>query len=95
MNRYGTTKNVSGMIHIDLFSGIGGFCVAASWMNWPTLLTCEIDDFCNKVLQYHFPNAYHHDNIKTLNYETIDVELSKRNGTLWRNDDIIVTGGFP
>lgn len=83
------------MIHIDLFSGIGGFALAAHWAGWRTLVTCEIDNFCRRVLQYHFPEAYHHDDIHTLTYETIDVELSKRYGTLWRNEDIVLTGGFP
>jgi len=33
------------LIHIDTFSGIGGFCVAADWMGWETVATCEKDDF--------------------------------------------------
>ena len=83
------------MIHIDLFAGIGGFSLSARWMDWCTLVTCETDKFCRKVLQYHFPDAYHHTDIHTLNYETINSELTKRHGSHWRNDDIIVTGGFP
>lgn len=83
------------MIHIDLFSGIGGFALAAHWAGWRTLVTCEIDSFCRKILQYHFPKAYHHDDIHTLTYETIGIELSKRYGTLWRNEDIVLTGEFP
>lgn len=88
-------KRKKKMIHIDLFSGIGGFALAAHWAGWRTLVTCEIDSFCRKILQYHFPKAYHHDDIHTLTYETIDIELSKRYGTLWRNEDIVLTGGFP
>ena len=80
---------------IDIFSGIGGFSIAAQWIGWETLVTCEIDEFCRKVLQYHFPDAYHHDDIKTLTYKTIEYELSKRYGRQWRNDDIIIAGGFP
>lgn len=83
------------MIHIGLFEGIGGFSLAAQWMGWKTYVTCEIDNFCNKVLDYHFPEAYHHGDIHTLTYDTINIELSKRFGTHWRNDDIILTGGFP
>lgn len=83
------------MIHIGLFEGIGGFSLAAKWMGWDTLLTCEIAEFPRKVLQYYWPDAYHHGDIKTLNYETINTELSKRYGSHWRNDDIILTGGFP
>ena len=83
------------MIHASLFSGIGGFDLAAEWAGWTNAFNCEIDPFCRTILKYHFPNAYHHDDIHTLTYETIDIELSKRYGTLWRNEDIVLTGGFP
>jgi DNA (cytosine-5)-methyltransferase 1 len=83
------------MKHISLFSGVGGFDLAAEWMGWQNLMSCEINDFCNKVLEYHYPNAYHHRDIKTLNYETISTELSIRFGSHWRDDDLILTGGFP
>ena len=83
------------MIHIGLFEGIGGFSLAASHMGWKTLVTCEINPFGQRVLKYYWPNAYHHADIKTLNYDTINSELSNRFGEGWRNDDIIITGGFP
>lgn len=83
------------MIHIGLFEGIGGFSIAAKWAGWKTYATCEIDPFCQKVLNYHFPEAYHHGDIHTLTYETINYELSKRYGSQWRDEDIILTGGFP
>lgn len=83
------------MIHIGLFEGIGGFSLAASHMGWKTITTCEINPFGQMVLKYYWPNAYHHSDIKTLNYDTINSELSNRFGEGWRNDDIIITGGFP
>lgn len=83
------------MIHIGLFEGIGGFSLAARWMGWRTLVTCEINEFCNKVLEHHFTEAYHHGDIHTLNYETINNQLSKRYGSHWRDEEIILTGGFP
>lgn len=83
------------MIHIGLFEGIGGFSLAAKWMGWDTLVTCEINPFCQKILNYHFPEAYHHGDIHTLTYDTINIKLSKRYGTHWRNGDIVLTGGFP
>jgi len=83
------------MIHIGLFEGIGGFSLAARQMGWRTLATCEIADFPHRVLSYHFPDAYHHRDVKDFTYETVNVELSKRFGTRWRNDDIVLTGGFP
>jgi len=83
------------MIHFGLFEGIGGFSLAASWMGWQTYLTCEINPFAQQVLRYYWPNAYHHGDIKTLTYEKINTELTKRFGDEWRNQPIILTGGFP
>ena len=83
------------MIHISLFSGIGGFEIAAEWMGWRNLVSCDINEFGNKVRKYYWPDGYCHTDIKTLTYEKIDSELSARFGTRWRDDDIILTGGFP
>ena len=83
------------MIHFSLFSGIGGFDLASEWMGWRNMLSCEINSFCNKILQYYWPNAYHHEDIHTLSYEVINEHLSTRYGINWRTDDIILTGGFP
>lgn len=83
------------MIHFSLFSGIGGFDLASEWAGWKNYLSCEINEFGNKVLNHYWPEAYHHTDIKTLTYDTINAELSKRFGTDWRNDDIIISGGFP
>ena len=83
------------MLHISLFSGIGGFDLAAQWMGWTNVASCEIAEFPRKVLQHHFPDAYHHDDIKTLTYEKLDYELKNRFGTHWRADDIVLSGGFP
>jgi len=80
---------------ISLFSGIGGFELAASWMGWTPIVTCEIEEFPNKILNYYWPNAYHHKDVKTLTYETINDELTRRWGKEWRDDKIILTGGFP
>lgn len=83
------------MIHFSLFSGIGGFEIAAEAMGWKNLVSCDINEFGNRVREYYWPEGYHHKNIKTLNYDTIQNELSKRHGSEWRNEDIILTGGFP
>lgn len=44
----------------DLFSGIGGFALAAQWV-WGDELEivsfCEIDKFCQKVLKKHWPDV--------------------------------------
>ncbi len=82
------------MIHFSLFSGIGGFDLASEWMGWNNYLSCELADFPNKVLKHYWPKAYHHRDIKTLNYDTIQDELTRRFGE-WRTKPIILTGGFP
>jgi DNA (cytosine-5)-methyltransferase 1 len=66
-----------------LFNGIGGFAIAAHWMGWENIMHCEIDPFCNKVMNYHFPNSYQHEDIRTTDF------------TIWRNRIDILTGGFP
>ena len=45
------------MTHASIFSGIGGFDLAAEWAGWTNMFNCEIDDFCRNILNYHFPNA--------------------------------------
>jgi DNA (cytosine-5)-methyltransferase 1 len=37
--------------HLDLFSGIGGFALAARNVGWRTIGYCEIDRFCADVLR--------------------------------------------
>jgi len=43
--------------HGDLFSGIGGWSLAAMCMGWTSAFHCEIDPFCQKVLTKNFPNS--------------------------------------
>ena len=71
------------MTHGSLFSGIGGFDCAASWMGWDNAFHCEIDEFCTRVLRYHFPNAEHYDDIKRTDF------------TKWRGRIDVLSGGFP
>jgi len=70
---------------LDLFSGIGGFSLAASWI-WGEKLDivgfCEIDKYCHKVLNKNFPDIPIYKDITTLD------------GNQFKNIDII-TGGFP
>ena len=79
---------------MTLCSGIGAPELAASWLGWRHIMTCEIDPFCRRVLEYHYPEAYHHYDIKTLNYETIEKELSSRFGN-WREGGTVLVAGFP
>lgn len=45
------------MNHGSLFAGIGGFDLASEWMGWENIFQVEIDDFCNQVLEKHFPDT--------------------------------------
>ena len=71
------------MTHASLFSGIGGFDLAAEWMGWQNVFNCEIDPFCRKVLAYHFPNAKQYEDVKTTDF------------TIHRGHVDVLTGGFP
>ncbi len=71
------------MTHASLFSGIGGFDLAAEWVGWTNTFNCEIDPFCQNILKCHFPNAIQYGDIKTTDF------------TLWRGRIDVLTGGFP
>lgn len=71
------------MLHASLFSGIGGFDLAAEWAGWSNAFTCEIDGFCRKILKYHFPKSVHYEDIRTTNF------------TEWRGCIDVLSGGFP
>ena len=71
------------MTHGSLFSGIGGFELAAEWMGWENLFSCEWEDFPQKILKYYWPNAEHYGDIKKTDF------------TIWRGRIDILTGGFP
>lgn len=56
------------MTHAALFNGIGGFQLAAEWMGWENVMSCEIDEFCNKVTKYYWPDCIQHGDIKTTDF---------------------------
>jgi site-specific DNA-cytosine methylase len=43
-----------GPTHLDLFSGIGGFALAAKWAGFRTVAFVELDKYCQKVLAKNF-----------------------------------------
>lgn len=71
------------MTHASLFSGVGGFDLAAEWTGWTNMFNCEIDGFCRKVLKYHFPDAQQYADIRTTDF------------TVRRGRIDVLTGGFP
>ena len=70
---------------LDLFSGIGGFALAAE-LTWADELDivgfCEIEKYAQRILQKNFPGVPIHE------------DITKLNGKDFKNIDLI-TGGFP
>ena len=71
------------MTHGSLFSGIGGFDLAAEWMGWENAFHCEWNPFGQKVLKHYWPNAKSHE------------DITKTDFTPYRGTIDIVSGGFP
>jgi len=71
------------MKHGSLFSGIGGFDLAAHWMGWENAFHCEWMEFPRKVLDYYFPEADSH------------VDICKTDFKPYEGNVEIITGGFP
>lgn len=71
------------MTHGSLFSGIGGFDLAAEWAGWQNVFHCEWNKFGQKVLKYYWPNA-----------ESF-TDITKTNFTKYENKIDVLTGGFP
>ena len=71
------------MKHGSLFSGIGGFDLAAEWMQWENVFHCEWMPFPRKVLDYYWPDADSH------------IDICKTDFKKYANTIDILTGGFP
>lgn len=71
------------MTHASLFSGIGAAELAARWMGWDNLFHCEVDGFCNRILNYWFPESKAYEDIRKTDF------------TPWRGRVGVLTGGFP
>jgi DNA (cytosine-5)-methyltransferase 1 len=71
------------MTHGSLFSGIGGFDLAAEWMGWENKFHCEWNEFGQRVLKYYWPNAELFTDIRKSDFK-------KYYGTI-----DVISGGFP
>ena len=71
------------MKHGSLFSGIGGFDLAAEWMGWENVFHCEWNPFGQKILKHYWPKA-----------ESFN-DITKSDFTKYANTIDILTGGFP
>jgi DNA (cytosine-5)-methyltransferase 1 len=69
--------------HGSLFSGIGGFDLAAQWMNWNNVFQVEIDNYCQKLLTKNFPNV------------TKYTDIREFDGKQYAGTVDIISGGFP
>jgi DNA (cytosine-5)-methyltransferase 1 len=78
-----TDVSGSAFTHLGLFEGIGGFSLAARWMGWETLAWCEWNEFGQRILRHHFPEA-----------EGFG-DITKTDFTKYANRIDILTGGFP
>jgi DNA (cytosine-5)-methyltransferase 1 len=72
------------MTHISLFSGIGGFDLAAEWMGWKNVAHCEINPFGQQVLKYYWPESEMIEDVHDID------KFKKYAGTI-----DIISGGFP
>lgn len=79
---------------LDLFSGIGGFALAAEWVwgdDLDIVAFVEIDKFCQKVLRKYWADVPIYG----------DVRDFSRNGTIFKDEEHLltdidlITGGFP
>lgn len=71
------------MKHGALFNGIGGFQLAADWVGWENVMSCEIDEWCNERTKKHYPNCIQHKDVRTTDF------------TIYRGAIDILTGGEP
>lgn len=69
--------------HGSLFSGIGGFDLAAEWMGWENVFHCEWNEFGQRILKHYWPKA--------ISYE----DITKTDFSIHRGKIDILTGGFP
>lgn len=71
------------LVHGSLFSGLDAPSVAASWLGWKNAFHCEINPFCNVILNYWFPESEHYE------------DITKTDFRKWRERIDVLTGGFP
>lgn len=74
--------------HASLFSGIGGFDLAAEWMGWENVFHCEWNEFGQQVLKYYWPDAHSVPDIH-------DLTVDNFGNLLYICDTNIITMGQP
>jgi len=99
------------LVHLDLFSGIGGFALAVDRV-WPgsTHIFCDNDLFCQEVLKKHWPDSKIYGDIRSITKESFTTDTTDSGGGEssepggWgthssglgnRTTTDLLTGGFP
>lgn len=59
--------------HVDLFTGIGGFSLAARWLGLQTIAQVELDEYCQEKLQKNFADVPKHRDIADFQPVACDV----------------------
>ncbi len=71
------------LVHGSLFSGFDAPSLASFQMGWENAFHCEVNNFCNIILKYWFPNSEHYEDITKTDFKK------------WRGKIDVLTGGFP
>jgi DNA (cytosine-5)-methyltransferase 1 len=71
------------MRHGSLFSGIGGFDLAAEWMGWENKFHCEMNEFGQRILHHYWPKA------------ELFSDITKSDFTKYYGTIDLISGGFP
>lgn len=97
------------MIHIDLFSGIGGFALAAQWAGFQTVAFVEIEPYAQELIKQNFGAVADTESIGSeqatngrepgqpvfeLGRARIYADIFAFDGTRYRGATLL-TGGFP
>jgi len=88
------------LLHIDIFSGIGGFAYAIDQV-WPDVehIFCEKDPFCQQVIKKHWKGSKNYDDIRGFiadsNHWRPKEQKQQTTGDKQCNRPFILTGGFP
>lgn len=69
--------------HASLFSGIGGFDLAAQRSGFVNVFNCEINPFCRRILKHYWPNAQQFEDITKTDFKKHANKIE------------VLTGGFP
>lgn len=71
------------MKHGSLFSGGGGFDLAAEIVGWQNIFHCEKDPFCQTVLKHYWPKA------------SLIPDIKEFDGRRFQGTIDVISGGFP